>query len=65
VKHSVEINGRATSIKIEDEFWSALHQIAAEQSVGVQAIVARIAQHEQSNLSAAVRVFVLKHYQRG
>lgn len=61
-KRSIEISGHRTSITIEDEFWTALNQIAAEQNIGVQTIVARIAQHEQSSLSSAVRVFVLRHY---
>jgi predicted DNA-binding ribbon-helix-helix protein len=65
-KRSVELHGHQTSLSIEDEFWSALRQIAAEQSIGLYSLIARIEQHHpRENLSSAVRVFVLKHYQQG
>jgi predicted DNA-binding ribbon-helix-helix protein len=65
-KRSIELHGQQTSLTVEDEFWSALRQIAAEQSIGLYSLIARIEQHHpQENLSSAVRVFVLKHYQQG
>lgn len=66
-KRSIELGGSRTSISIEDAFWSSLHQIAAEQGIGVELLIARIAEHHdpKSNLSSAVRVFVLKHYLSG
>jgi predicted DNA-binding ribbon-helix-helix protein len=65
-KRSIELRGHRTSLKIEDEFWYALRQMAAEQNIGVTALIGRIAEHAhaQENLSSAVRTFVLKHYQR-
>jgi predicted DNA-binding ribbon-helix-helix protein len=64
-RHSIEIRGRQTSISIEDAFWTALRQIATAQGIGVYSLIARIEQHHpQENLSSAVRVFVLKHYQQ-
>lgn len=64
-KKSVELHGHQTSLNIEDEFWTALRQMAAEQGIGVYSLIARIEEHQpvRSNLSSAVRVFVLKHYQ--
>lgn len=65
-KKSIELHGQRTSLSIEDAFWAALHEIAAEQSIGVYSLIARIEQHHpQETLSSAVRVFVLKHYQQG
>jgi predicted DNA-binding ribbon-helix-helix protein len=65
-KRSVELHGHQTSLSVEDAFWNALRQIASEQGIGVYSLIARIEQHHpQENLSSAVRVFVLKHYQQG
>jgi predicted DNA-binding ribbon-helix-helix protein len=63
-KKSVEIRGHQTSLSLEDEFWSALREMAAEQGIGLYSLIARIEQHNPGlTLSSAVRVFVLKHYQ--
>jgi predicted DNA-binding ribbon-helix-helix protein len=67
-RKSIELHGHQTSLSIEEEFWTALRQMAAEQGVGVYSLIARIAQHNpnmRSNLSSAVRVFVLQHYKEG
>jgi predicted DNA-binding ribbon-helix-helix protein len=64
--HTIKLHGHQTSLNIEEAFWTALQGIAAEQGVGVSSLIARIEQHHQdSNLSSAVRVFVLRHYQQG
>ena len=42
VKHSVEIAGHKTSISLEPLFWDLLNRAAAEQSLPLNALVARI-----------------------
>lgn len=60
-KRSITIAGHATSITLEDEFWTALKEIAQIRDQSVNALVAEIDAHKrEKNLSSALRVFVLK-----
>lgn len=65
-KHSLSIAGHRTSITLEDEFWTALGSIAGNKGQAVSALVAEIdaAKPAGANLSSAIRVHVLRHYQQ-
>jgi predicted DNA-binding ribbon-helix-helix protein len=59
-KRSVTINGHATSVSLEDAFWSELLRMAKEAGLSVGALVERIdAQRSVPNLSSALRLAVL------
>ena len=61
VKRSVTIEGHKTSVTLEDEFWDALRVIAQRDKTTMISLVHQINQtRNQSNLSSAIRVFVLK-----
>ena len=61
IKRSIDVNGRKTSVTLEDEFWEALRTIAHRKKITLVAIVDQIHQtRNKSNLSSAIRVFVLK-----
>lgn len=61
VKHSVVIAGHRTSVSLEDAFWRALKEIAAQEGVSLAALIARVdAGRGEANLSSALRVFVLE-----
>lgn len=64
-KKSVLIAGRhATSICLEDEFFEALQLIAAEQNLSLNQLVTNIdKERSTSNLSSAIRLYILKYYQ--
>ena len=63
VKRSIVIAGHKTSVTLEDEFWSALKEIARSRKVTLSDLVAEVDTHRrQANLSSAIRVFVLNHY---
>lgn len=63
IKRSIELNGHKTSVSLEDEFWTSLRSIANQQNVSLPAMLQTIdAGREGSNLSSAIRVFVLSHY---
>ena len=63
-KRSVVLDGQKTSLTLEDAFWAELKGIARGQKVTVSKLVARIdAARNQNNLSSAVRIFVLEHFQ--
>jgi predicted DNA-binding ribbon-helix-helix protein len=63
VKRSLSINGRKTSVTLEDAFWSALRELALSQHVRVSELVSTVdSRGGQANLSSACRLFVLDHY---
>ena len=62
-KRSVVLHGHKTSVSLEDDFWVALNDIAAEKGVSVPSLIEQVdAEHAHINLSSAVRVFVFRHY---
>ena len=64
IKRSVVINGHKTSISVEDQFWAALKEIAAERQLTIAKLIAMV-DHDRSevtNLSSALRLFVLSQY---
>jgi len=63
IKRSVSINGRKTSVSLEDEFWRGLHEIADHNSARVATLVEQIDRAKRTcNLSSAIRVFVFNHF---
>ncbi len=63
VKRSIVIAGHKTSVSLEDAFWDALKNIAAERKVTLSDVVQEVdQQRKQGNLSSAIRLFVLDHY---
>ena len=64
LKRSVVIDGRKTSVSIEDDFWDNLKEIAHQQHKTVSELVARIDEERKTaNLSSVIRLFVLGFYQ--
>jgi len=63
-KRSISINGHKTSVSLEDQFWSALRAIASARALTVSELIDNINQDriEGSNLSSALRCFVLAQY---
>ena len=68
VKRSVIVRGHKRSVGLEDAFWNALKEIAAHKEASLSELVTKIdddrTAREQSNLSSAIRLFVLDHYRR-
>jgi predicted DNA-binding ribbon-helix-helix protein len=63
VKRSVKIDGRTTSVSLEDAFWSALKEIARSRRMTLAELITSInAKREHSNLSSGIRLFVLDHF---
>jgi predicted DNA-binding ribbon-helix-helix protein len=64
VKRSIVIAGHKTSVSLEEAFWRALKEIAIDRQVTVSDLVGAIdAERQHGNLSSAIRLFVLDHYQ--
>lgn len=64
--HSVKIHGHATSVSLEDEFWSDLKQIAKRENVSLASLITQIddARGISHNLSSALRLFVLEDWRK-
>ncbi len=63
VKRSVVVGGHKTSVSLEDAFWSSLKDIAARRGLSLSMQIAAIDQHRRtSNLSSAIRLFVLDYF---
>jgi predicted DNA-binding ribbon-helix-helix protein len=64
VKRGVWISGRSNSVRLEDEFWHALGEIAEAKDTTRPRLLNKINQaRSHANLSSAVRLFVLAYYQ--
>jgi len=65
IKRSIVIQHRKTSVSLEDEFWTAFKEIARARDVSLSELVAAVkAERQNSNLSSAVRLFVLDFYRQ-
>ena len=64
VKRSINLAGHKTSISLEDAFWQALKDIAKTRRTTMSDLIGGIdAERQNGNLSSALRLFVLNHYQ--
>jgi len=64
VKRSIVLAGHKTSVSLEDPFWEGLKEIAKDQRKTLSDLVGSIdTNREHGNLSSALRLFVLNHYQ--
>ena len=64
LNQSVSINGHNTSVSIEGAFSNALKEIAVAQNISASALVSKIDSERgaTTNLSSAIRVYVVEHY---
>ena len=64
VKRSTIIAGHKTSVSLEDAFWKALKSIAKEHDMKLSELITSIdSDRQHSNLSSAIRLYVLNYYQ--
>jgi predicted DNA-binding ribbon-helix-helix protein len=64
VKRSIVLSGHKTSVSLEDAFWEGLKDIAKARRVTLSDLVGAIdTERGHGNLSSAIRLFVLDHYQ--
>jgi predicted DNA-binding ribbon-helix-helix protein len=63
LKRSIVVAGRKTSVSLEDPFWNGLREIAGRRGVTLSDLIAGIeSERQHSNLSSALRLFVLGTY---
>ncbi len=66
VKRSLTLRGHRTSVSLEDAFWAAFRDIAAERGMALNALAAEIDEGRdyEVGLASAIRVYVLDWYRR-
>lgn len=62
VKRSLTLHGHRTSVSLEDAFWAAFREIAAQDGKAINELAAEIdaARGSESGLASAIRVYVLE-----
>jgi len=61
-KRSLTLRGHRTSVSLEDEFWDAFREIAAQDTRPINALAAEIDESRgtEMGLASAIRLFVFK-----
>ncbi|KIC27235.1 ribbon-helix-helix domain-containing protein [Leisingera sp. ANG-M6] len=61
-KHSLTLRGHRTSVSLEDDFWDAFREIAAQEDRAINDLAAEIdeTRGEDCGLASAIRLFVLR-----
>jgi predicted DNA-binding ribbon-helix-helix protein len=66
IKRSIVLGTHKTSVSLEDQFWDALKEIAEARKTTLSGLVTGIdsdrKHSKHSNLSSAIRLFVLSFY---
>ncbi|OED47879.1 ribbon-helix-helix domain-containing protein [Leisingera sp. S232] len=61
-KHSLTLRGHRTSVSLEDDFWHAFREIAAQDGRAINELAAEIddSRGGDCGLASAIRLFVLR-----
>lgn len=63
IKRSIAVRRHRTSICLEEPFWNSFCKIAREKNISLSKLVEQIdSERTQTNLSSAVRLFVLAQF---
>jgi predicted DNA-binding ribbon-helix-helix protein len=63
LRRRIVINGRSTTVSLEDGFWDAFKEIAHARKMTVSRLATYInARRKNINLSSEIRLFVLRYY---
>ena len=67
VKRSLTLKGHRTSVSLEDAFWRAFRDIAQEEDKPINQLAAEIDADRglDLGLASAIRLYVLRYYQKG
>jgi predicted DNA-binding ribbon-helix-helix protein len=64
VSHNLIISGRRTTVRLEDEMWAALKDVAEYEGCTVNDVAGRISGRKKKGQSftSAIRVFLMQYY---
>lgn len=60
IKRSIKVDGRSTSVSLEDAFYNYLLDIAREDGLTFNQLISKLAKDVTGNLSSALRVYALE-----
>ncbi|HBM67289.1 MAG TPA: aryl-sulfate sulfotransferase [Rhodobacteraceae bacterium] len=65
-KRSLTLRGHRTSVSLEDRFWTAFRQIAADENLAINVLAAKVDEERpfEEGLASAIRDYVLQYYMR-
>jgi predicted DNA-binding ribbon-helix-helix protein len=68
-KHSISVGERAADVSMEEEFWDALRDIAADRNTRLSVLLKEVAATvdgdvDGQRLASTFRVYILEHYLR-
>lgn len=64
-RRCVELDGRKACVRLENDFWDCIEQIAVQRGTTLDHLVAQVVgDTAKDDLSAVLRVFVLGHYRQ-
>ena len=63
-KRSLTLRGHRTSVSLEDRFWTAFCQIAADENLSINVLAAKVDEERsfEEGLASAIRDYVLQYY---
>jgi predicted DNA-binding ribbon-helix-helix protein len=62
-KRSVVVGGHKTSVSLEEAFWDGLKEISGSRNTTLSGLISEIdSNRHESNLSSAIRLFVLGYF---
>ena len=64
-KRSVLVSGHATSVSLEEPFWTELTAAAERRGISLNRLISDIDKGRDGNLSSALRMFVLTELRAG
>jgi predicted DNA-binding ribbon-helix-helix protein len=66
VKRSLTLKGHRTSVSLEEPFWQAFRDIAAEKEIPINQLAAEIDADRgvEMGLASAIRLYVLAYYRK-
>jgi predicted DNA-binding ribbon-helix-helix protein len=64
ISRNIIISGRRTSVRLEQQMWGALHDIARREKCSVHDIcsLVNVRKRKDSSLTAAIRVFIMLYF---
>ncbi len=62
-KHNIQVNGKRTSVTLEPQVWTILHDIAEESNCTIHELCSFIQERKNpdSSLASAIRVFLISY----
>ncbi len=64
VSRNITVNGRRTSIRLEEQMWKALHDMAVREKCSIHDLCSLVCMNKKTavSLTASIRIFIMMYY---